>query len=247
MRKAVIIGINYMNTDHELHGCINDAVAFKQLLLTKFGHSEANIRTLTDDTKMTIPNVKNILAAISWLVTGAKPGDQLVFYYSGHGSSTMDTSKDESDGIDELMYVLDGAISDDELMRRLVIPVPNGASLTCVFDCCRSSTIMDLRYNLTCDSNNVYSMSIDQSNARANVVCLSGCRDDQSSEETQFGSKPRGAMTYFLEEVLRSMAYRVDNGTLLQKLTQKLAAGGWEQMPQLSCTYSRQIEEWFSL
>ena len=249
MRKAVIVGINYTNTNLELRGCINDAMAFKNILLTRFGHTEANIRTLTDDAKTTIPNVKNIMTAINWLVVGAKPGDQLVFYYSGHGSSVTDTSKDEADGVDELMYVLDGAISDDELLRHLVNPVPQGASLTCVFDCCRSGTIMDLRYNFTFDhsGSNRYSMLIDPSTARANVLCISGCRDDQSSMEAQFGSKPRGAMTYFLEEVLGSMAYRVDNATLLQKLTQKLAAIGWEQMPQLSCTYSRQIEERFSL
>ncbi|KAK1557775.1 hypothetical protein Q3G72_031698 [Acer saccharum] len=36
-RRAVLVGCNYPNTKNELHGCINDVVAMKEVLIKRFG------------------------------------------------------------------------------------------------------------------------------------------------------------------------------------------------------------------
>ena len=52
--------------------------------------------------------------------------------------------------MDETLVPLDyqsaGQITDDELHRIIVQPLPEGCKLTCVFDCCHSGTILDLPY-----------------------------------------------------------------------------------------------------
>lgn len=42
-----------------------------------------------------------MVAAMKWLVSGARAGDHLFLHYSGHGSQTEDTDGDELDGKDE--------------------------------------------------------------------------------------------------------------------------------------------------
>ncbi|KOM38148.1 hypothetical protein LR48_Vigan03g153000 [Vigna angularis] len=46
-KKAVIIGISYRFSRHELKGCINDAKCMKYLLINKFSFPESSIIMLT--------------------------------------------------------------------------------------------------------------------------------------------------------------------------------------------------------
>lgn len=46
-KKAVIVGISYKFSRHELKGCINDAKCMKYLLINKFRFPEASIIMLT--------------------------------------------------------------------------------------------------------------------------------------------------------------------------------------------------------
>lgn len=46
-KKAVIVGISYKFSRHELKGCINDAKCMKYLLINKFSFPEASIIMLT--------------------------------------------------------------------------------------------------------------------------------------------------------------------------------------------------------
>lgn len=39
-----------------------------------------------------------------------------------------------------------GQIRDDDILKRLVIPMARGVFATCVMDCCHSGTVMDLPY-----------------------------------------------------------------------------------------------------
>jgi len=50
-RKALIIGINYFGTSHELKGCINDALNIRRFLVEERGFSPAqhDMVLLTDD------------------------------------------------------------------------------------------------------------------------------------------------------------------------------------------------------
>ena len=46
-KKALIVGVSYKNTSHELKGCINDANCMKYLLINKFRFPESSIIMLT--------------------------------------------------------------------------------------------------------------------------------------------------------------------------------------------------------
>ena len=68
----------------------------------------------------------------------------------GHGGRLRDDSGDEEDGIDETLIPLNytdaGQIRDDAVFKRLVLPMADDVTLTCLMDCCHSGTVLDLPY-----------------------------------------------------------------------------------------------------
>lgn len=154
-KKALCIGVNYRGQDAELKGCINDALNVKRFLCTTYGYKEGDIVMLTDDASNArqIPTKRNIIDAMRWLVSDAKPNDSLFLHFSGHGGQAKDTDGDEADGYDEVIYPVDfksaGHIVDDMMHDILVKPLPAGCRLTCIFDCCHSGSSLDLPYMYT--------------------------------------------------------------------------------------------------
>jgi len=155
-KKAVYIGINYRDSKTQLIGCVNDARNISELFSRKFGFKEYMLLTDDTDDEETKPTYNNIISAMNWLVQDAKPGDSLVFHFSGHGQSVVDQDGDELDGFDESIlpcdYTKKGRIIDDDIYKILVEPLPVGCKLTAIFDCCHSGTIMDLPYTYQCPS-----------------------------------------------------------------------------------------------
>lgn len=90
-RKALLIGINYFGTPHELKGCINDAANVRQFLVEDKGYSPepGDMVMMTDEPSNRgtpfEPTGENMLEAFKWLVTGNRPGDMVWLSYSGHG------------------------------------------------------------------------------------------------------------------------------------------------------------------
>lgn len=237
-RRALLIGINYRGSDCALSGCINDALNAKSLLSAHYSFSEDNILLLTDDTPLK-PTRKNILAAWEWLVSGApassfQPGAKyaepllkgasLYFHYSGHGSSVKDKDGDEVDGKDEALVPIDcddaGLIIDDEVRKALVDKVPHGCRLTAVMDCCYSGSNFDLLWNYSASSGSSFVLKKEGQYAptAAEVIMLSGCKDNQYSSDLSRGSQSCGALTYSLIKVLEEANYSITWDQLLQKL-----------------------------
>ncbi|CZT12844.1 probable Metacaspase-1A [Rhynchosporium agropyri] len=151
-RKALLIGINYFGQSGELRGCVNDVGNVSRYLNENFGYAREDMVMLTDDQQdpMGQPTKNNILRAMNWLVRGVQPNDSLFFHYSGHGGQTQDTSGDEEDGNDEVIYPVDykqaGHIVDDEMHSIMVSPLQPGVRLTAIFDSCHSGSALDLPY-----------------------------------------------------------------------------------------------------
>lgn len=202
-KYALLIGINYKGTLSKLSGPINDILDVNRLIQT-WGFPASNIVMMTDDTKGSrYPTAYNISFQLNALCTKMKPGDQAIFYYSGHGTRIRDKSKDEPSGYDSCIvpvdYTKNGVINDDTI-KYYINKIPLGANLFCVFDSCNSGTVCDLRYNVFDTS---YRKTIDtklkgfnypdwvrrqmvyinerQSDTVADVISLTGCRDDQVS------------------------------------------------------------------
>ncbi len=90
-KLALLIGINaYRGEFPELFGCLSDVEMQYQLLRHRYGFNESDILTLTDETPEK-PTRNNILRAFEeHLIKQAKPGDTVIFHYSGHGSLILD-------------------------------------------------------------------------------------------------------------------------------------------------------------
>jgi hypothetical protein len=88
-KLALLVGINGY-TISPLNGCVTDIEMQYELLRHRYGFNPADILVLTDNTQ-TKPTRNNILAAFEeHLIKQAKPGDTVIFHYSGHGSLVFD-------------------------------------------------------------------------------------------------------------------------------------------------------------
>ncbi|KAJ3211373.1 hypothetical protein HDU83_008161 [Entophlyctis luteolus] len=167
-KKALLIGINYRGSDHELKGCIADVQLgvvsryfepavnrtrrrMKQFLISHRGYTDAAhaMVFMSDDAVDSHhkPNLKNMVAAFQWLVTGNKEGDNLFLHYSGHGAqSKSKISGAMVDCLVPLDYQSAGCIDADFLHRCIVHALPAGVKLTVVMDCCHSGTMLELPY-----------------------------------------------------------------------------------------------------
>lgn len=140
-KQALLVGINNYQGINGLQGCINDVTNVRSVLKTFFGFTNSDIRVLTDDRA----TKKNILTRLEKMVSEAKPGDSLIFHYSGHGSQIRDRDNDElNDHMDELICPYDmnwddGFITDD-MLGNLLSKLKKGVSMEIILDSCHSGT-----------------------------------------------------------------------------------------------------------
>jgi len=235
MAKALLIGINYIGSRHELKGCINDVMNTKAMLLSK-GYLETEITVLTDDSCSTImPTRENITNALLELVNSK--ANRLFLHYAGHGCQIRDLNDDEEDGFDECImpsdYKLAGGVIDDELKDIIMLLRPD-QHLTAIMDCCHSGTVLDLRYNLYSKISGgglamVQTRKIPATSG--SCVMISGCQDNQSSADTYLEGKSQGAMSYaFIKCLPKSKNY----GELIYNMRKFLKSKNYIQIPNLS-------------
>ena len=235
VKFALLVGINYRNTSNELHGCINDIHVMKDYLISKRGYQADNITLLTEDQSLPYrPTCSNILREFERLILRSPPAEELFFHYSGHGSYVVDRNGDEADGRDETIVPLDydsaGMITDDKLHTYLERLSPS-CQLYCLFDCCHSGTILDLKYLYRGGRENVTENK--SSRLTGNIIMISGCKDDQTSADAMISGKWSGAMTAAFTACIKD---DITCDTLLRNMREYLKKGGYEQIPQLCCT-----------
>ena len=85
-KLALIVGINNY-ASQPLEGCLNDVDLQRNLLIHRFGFNPKDILVLPD-TKATRQGL--LTAFEEHLIKQAKPGDVVVYHYSGHGSRIFD-------------------------------------------------------------------------------------------------------------------------------------------------------------
>jgi hypothetical protein len=225
MRRALLVGINYVGTPYQLRGCVNDINNIGSYLFTMRKYNSFIVMT---DFSRQKPTRANILAGFNALLKGAVAGDELWFHFSGHGSLVRDRNGDEESGNDSCICPIDynrsGTISDDIIRNNLALLVPAGVRLYIVLDACHSGTGCDLRYKYDDSSyltNKSSSMpakyvpadwSLQQTSyefkrynkTRGQVFCISGCQDHQTSADAYMEGTPSGVLTYLLVSCLRA-------------------------------------------
>ena len=99
--------------------------------------------------------------------------------YIGHGGNVRDRSGDEADGRDETLIPLDyaraGQITDDILLKELVLPMAKGVFATSIMDCCHSGTILDLPYRFTADGKQEGMEEVEEFGSSNLIQSLLGC------------------------------------------------------------------------
>lgn len=144
-KKALVIGIGDYPHVSKLNGPKQDANNMRELLITDLGYDEDQVKMLLDE-QASRNEIKK--AIDSWLVKGTASGDEVFFYFSGHGTQKKDENGDEGDGKDEALVAYDtklvdrkitNLISDDEM--ELAFSKLDGRSVTIIIDSCHSGTL----------------------------------------------------------------------------------------------------------
>ncbi len=240
-KRALLVGINYVDTPYELAGCINDVKNMKTQLQTFFPSlTDSNITLLTDETTDK-PTKANILSNIASLLSGLKPGENVMFHFSGHGGRIVDKNGDEVSGYDSCIYPLNGTtletISDDELRSALATNVPAGCKCFTVLDSCHSGSAVDLRYlwETTPSGGLTYTEDKKYEKTKGDVLFLSGARDNQTAADTvDTTNRPCGALTWALLDTWRTYGPAIKTKYLLSDVRKFLKDRGYSQVPMLS-------------
>lgn len=150
--KALIIGIDrYAETALSLVGSTEDARNMGDFAVRRWGFAPTDVKLLLDGAATRAA----ILEALDrWLVDGTKPGDTVLFYFSGHGYHVPDRDGDEraenaGDDQDEVLVAHDGRlyadgryegfVIDDEIAARL--KKLKDRQVVMLFDSCHSGTM----------------------------------------------------------------------------------------------------------
>lgn len=283
-KKAFIVGINdYAPAGpggSDLNGCVNDAIDMANTLVI-CGFPTTGIRICTNSRA-----TKNgILAGLTWLTTGAKSGDTLVFYYSGHGSQVVDLNRDEVDGKDEILcphdlnFGTNVYISDDDI-RTIFSKLQSGVNLDVILDSCHSGTgTRDLSPSRGLSEENKvsiryiappvdHSFHIDYNHNNPkftkkgilkqkpgtrevvvvqglNHVLWAGCRDYQTSQETNIGGSVRGVFTYNYCQILRRTRGNIVRKDLDSLVSAAISRSGFAQVPQLEASSAELLQKVF--
>lgn len=260
MKRALLVGINYIGTPYRLNGCINDVVNVEAFLKT-LGYTE--FIKYTDDDSTKLPTRNNILIGFLNLLKDVKAGDELWFHYSGHGVLQRDINRDEVSGQDSCIcpsdFMRTGFITDDIIRANLAVKVPAGVKLVIVLDACHSGTGADLRFK--CDDNSYLKRGVrvprtfnpndwlinqtiselrNYSLTNGDVFLISGCADTQTSADALIQNKWAGALTFSFLALLRLNPNYVWNN-FLKDLNCFLKVSGYSQRPVLSCGRTKVI------
>ena len=206
MKRSLHIGINYMGSNYQLDGCINDANNVSSFIKQKYGFANNNISIITDNTSIK-PTKNNILTAFTKLLQNTVPGDLLFFTYSGHGTQLSDRNNDERDKKDECLVSSDlQYITDDEIKRIINSNLKKNVTLVAILDACFSGSAFDLKYQyLDTISQTPLYINPKDSVTQGQVIMISGCTDNQTSADAYINKTYQGAMTWsFLSQLKKT-------------------------------------------
>ena len=103
-KLALLVGINQYPQIPALKGCLTDVELQRELLIHRFGFQPSDILSLTNK-QASREGIEN--AFVEHLVKQAKPGDVVVFHFSGYGSRIK--TKSLLGGMENALIPVDGS------------------------------------------------------------------------------------------------------------------------------------------
>jgi hypothetical protein len=269
-KKALCVGINdYPYDGSDLNGCVNDAQAWADLLVSHYDFAAVDVKLITDAEA----TKANIMSGLKELLAGATAGDVVVFTNSSHGTYQADTSGDE-EKYDEALCPYDCAdnlLVDDEL-RDLFSGLPQGIHLTVISDSCFSGTVTraavgeiipglktpdDRRVRFLSPALRGQPVLENPWKAKPKVrekypetqmkeVLLSGCTDKEYSYDALIDGVYHGAMTYYALKAIGEANYKITYQQLYTRILYLLDDAGYPQHPQLEGRKANKKRQIFS-
>jgi metacaspase-1 len=241
--KALLIGLNYTHSQKEveLTGCVRDARNMEEFLKDL---DFENIKVLTDEDPRDLDKLtwSGIVMAIHRLCVESweKNLATVFFHYSGHGRQVRETLGHEKDGLNEgivpIDYNVHGTITDD-VLNTLFTTFNPSTRIVCVFDCCHSSTILDLPFNWTNGVLNSDSQDSKASNRNGpDIVCLSACQDSQIAGEFHISLDTGAFTTCLLEQLHRHPKANIHK--VHSCVNDMLTKNGYKQICALSSSFT---------
>lgn len=239
-KLGLLVGVNYVGTPYALSGCIDDAKRM-EAFLSQRGYQTFQI--MTDETSLK-PTKTNILNELESMLKASTAGDLLFFYFSGHGSYTVDRNGDEKDGQDEMIISVDGnGVLDDEIKTLLSNHLKKDVTLVGLFDSCHSGSMFDLRHiYLDSENDNQYTEHTQASECAGNVLTISGCMDKQTSAEATIDGKPQGAVSWAFYSAMNQSNGNLTWRELVVQMRDILNSHQFTQTPQLSADTKMDID-----
>ena len=149
MLHALLIGINEYAPGsgvRNLSGCVNDVKAVKAFLEKHYTNLQPSIRTVLNEQATR----EGVIKAFREHLTGAqiKVGDQVLFYYSGHGSfgpTAPEFAYNNPSKQDETMVCYDSRVKGkqdlaDKERGALLAEIPVHAQVTLIIDSCHAAS-----------------------------------------------------------------------------------------------------------
>lgn len=205
-RWAVVIGISkYKDSSRNLRFAKNDAISFKEVLLSKCRFQEDHILFLIDK-DATREAIRRSIE--SWLSSKIRLNDLVVIYFSGHGTQAKDRDGDEEDGFDEYLVPHDfkngdmsSGICDDIFAYWIANLISN--KILIIFDCCFSGGAAKVKgFYRSGVKGDVHTddfvKDISREIPRRGVALLAASKPDQVSFEDD--SLKNGVFTYYIIE-----------------------------------------------
>ncbi|CAA7261261.1 unnamed protein product [Cyclocybe aegerita] len=173
-----------------LKGPHGEARAMGALLEVQYGYSPDDIVYLLDLPGYEYPTRDNILKYMKLLVQDADKDDHFFIHYDEYVLTSLD-----------ILTCWNEKILDDELKAHLVTPLPDGCTLTAIFDSCHSGTLLDLPHYLC---NRVHLPFVNKGTRRTNPLwriqarrraILPGTREAVCEQPTRIEAVPSSSPT----------------------------------------------------
>lgn len=183
-KLALLVGINNY-TDAPLRGCINDTYLQRELLIHRFGFNPKDILLVTDETNLK-PTRAGILQAFEeHLIKQAKPGDVVVYHFSGHGSQVFDPNSGATDQLNSTFVPIDREISTSG--EQKIVSDVMGETLFLLMSALKTENVAVVLDSCHSGGGKRGNLTIRAINSNANIIPSSMERDYQEQWLSKLG------------------------------------------------------------
>ena len=210
--NVLLVGIdNYKNNTLTLKGSVNGLKKLEKLMLGEFKYEGEKIKKLLNE-KAT---KASLLFYLNKMVSDAKRGSRLFFYFSGHGHR-----ENNVEGICPFEYDpqnITTIISEDELEGIFKDLKNKGLKLTFICDSCYSGGIMD-----TDPSDDFMPVFFNSIEPASENIMISACSGARYAHNFPFEDGYCGVLTYYFVESLKDAIDKGDFKKPLSKVIDEL-------------------------